>query len=322
MKQARYPEEATSRPHEVNAPTVSVIIPTYNRAHMIGRALHSVLSQEFTDFEVIVVDDASTDDTEAVVRAIGDPRIRYIRERRNGGPNAARNRGMRAARGEFLAFLDSDDEWLPGKLEKQLARFAELPDSVGAVYTGVETIDDDGTVSHFVPEHRGRIHSSLLARNVLHGASQSIMIRRSVAQEAGEFDVRYPAIGDYDYWLRVSACCEIEAVPDVLARYHNVGSSNRVSRSIRNNLLGREIFFQKHRADMERAGVAHLFLEESARRRLKAAFWEPKEARKLLRAALQANPGSRSARALLARSYIPRSVFQIWAKGRKVFARR
>lgn len=322
MKQARYPEEATSRPHEVNAPTVSVIIPTYNRAHMIGRALHSVLSQEFTDFEVIVVDDASTDDTEAVVRAIGDPRIRYIRERRNGGPNAARNRGMRAARGEFLAFLDSDDEWLPGKLEKQLARFAELPDSVGAVYTGVETIDDDGTVSHFVPEHRGRIHSSLLARNVLHGASQSIMIRRSVAQEAGEFDVRYPAIGDYDYWLRVSACCEIEAVPDVLARYHNVGSSNRVSRSIRNNLLGREILFQKHRADMERAGVAHLFLEESARRRLKAAFWEPKEARKLLRAALQANPGSRSARALLARSYIPRSVFQIWAKGRKVFARR
>ena len=184
MNQPRVVNRTASRPRDRTAPTVSVIVPTYNREHMIGRALESVLAQEFTDFELIVVDDASTDNTEAVVRASGDSRIRYIREPANGGPNAARNRGMREARGEFLAFLDSDDEWLPGKLGRQVARFSELPDRVGAVYTGVETIDDDGSVSHFVPELRGRLHSKLLARNVLHGASQSIMIRRSVAREA------------------------------------------------------------------------------------------------------------------------------------------
>src|SRR5690606_9527977 len=240
------------------------------------------------------------DDTAAVVDAIGDARIRYLREPRNGGPNAARNRGIREARGQFIAFLDSDDEWLPGKLEAQLARFRELPETVGAVYTGVETISEDGTVSHFRPQLRGDLHATMLARNVLHGASQSIMIRRSVVQRAGEFDVRYPAIGDYDYWVRVSACCEIDLVESPLVRYHNAETANRVSRSIENNLRGREIFYEKHGSEMQRRGVAHMFLEESARRHLKLHYWRPQRARELLRQALVFSPRSVSLRTLLA----------------------
>ena len=120
-------------------PIVSVVIPTFNRAHLIMRALQSVLTQTFTAWETIVVDDGSTDDTETVVLSLGDSRIRYCRQPENRGPAAARNRGMREAKGEFIAFLDSDDEWFPDKLELQVARFRELPETVGLIYTGAQT---------------------------------------------------------------------------------------------------------------------------------------------------------------------------------------
>lgn len=312
MSDVRSSAVSTVAPRVAPSPRVSVVLPTYNRAHVMGRALRSVLTQDFSDFEVLVVDDASTDDTESVIHSFGDSRVRYLREPRNGGPNAARNRGLREARGEFVAFLDSDDEWLPGKLTRQLARFDELPESVGAVYTGVETVTSSGESWQFVPELRGHLHASLLANNELHGASQSIMIRRSVVQQVGEFDVRYPAIGDYDYWVRVSACCDIDVVPETLARYHNAESASRVSLSVTNNLRGRDIFYEKHREDMERFGVAHRFLEESAHRHLKRAHWEPARARELLRSALAANPSSLRARALMAKAAIPTPLFRIW----------
>src|SRR4030042_5052103 len=101
-------------------PTVSIIIPTYNRAHLVMRAINSVLDQSFQDFEIIIVDDASRDNTEKMVSGIRDKRIFYIRHEKNRGGSAARNTGIKQARGEYIAFLDSDDEWLPEKLEKQL----------------------------------------------------------------------------------------------------------------------------------------------------------------------------------------------------------
>lgn len=100
-------------------PTVSVVIPTYNRAHLVGRAIQSVLNQTYQDFEIIVVDDGSTDNTEEVVKSFNDPRIRYIRHDQNRGGSAARNTGIKMARGEYIAFQDSDDEWLPEKLESR-----------------------------------------------------------------------------------------------------------------------------------------------------------------------------------------------------------
>ena len=112
-------------------PKVSVIIPTYNRAHLVGRAIRSVLNQTYQDFEIIVVDDGSTDNTEEVVKSFNDPRIRYIRHEKNRGGSAACNTGIRAARGEYIAFQDSDDEWLPEKLEKQMQVFENTPTGVG-----------------------------------------------------------------------------------------------------------------------------------------------------------------------------------------------
>ena len=107
---------------------VSVIITTYNRAHLVGKAIKSVLNQTFQDFELIVVDDGSTDNTEEVINSFNDTRIRYIRHKINKGGNAARNTGLRNSKGEYIAFLDSDDEWLPEKLERQLEVFKKSQD--------------------------------------------------------------------------------------------------------------------------------------------------------------------------------------------------
>ncbi|RLF83553.1 glycosyl transferase, partial [Thermococci archaeon] len=107
----------------MSRPTVSVIIPTYNRANLLKRAIASVLNQTFTDFELIVVDDASPDNTPEVVRSINDGRIRYVRLKKNSGGPVARNTGIRKARGRFIALLDDDDEWLPNRLELQIKKF-------------------------------------------------------------------------------------------------------------------------------------------------------------------------------------------------------
>src|SRR5712692_10027197 len=109
-------------------PRVTVVIPTYNRAPLLGRALASVRRQTLTDFEVVVVDDASADDSESVAESFGDPRIRFVRLADRGGAGRARNEGIRLARGELIAFLDSDDEWLAPKLERQVARWRESKD--------------------------------------------------------------------------------------------------------------------------------------------------------------------------------------------------
>jgi glycosyltransferase involved in cell wall biosynthesis len=122
-------------------PTVSVIIPTYNRAHLIGRAIQSVLKQTYQDFEVIVVDDGSIDNTEEVVKKIQENRVYYYKHDKNKGGSAARNTGISLAKGEYIAFQDSDDEWLPEKLEKQIGVFNNQTKNVGVVYTGFYRIE-------------------------------------------------------------------------------------------------------------------------------------------------------------------------------------
>ena len=151
-------------------PKVSVIIPTYNRAHLVGRAIRSVLNQTYQDFEIIVVDDGSTDNTEEVVKSFNDPRIRYIRHEENKGAAAARNTGIKAAKGKFIAFQDSDDEWLPKKLEKQMEAFDNASPKVGVVYTGFWSIE--GNVKRYslnkeIVHKEGDIHSQILQGNFI-----------------------------------------------------------------------------------------------------------------------------------------------------------
>ena len=127
-----------------NSPKVSIILPTYNRAHIIEKAIQSVLNQTYQDFEIIIIDDGSKDDTKKIIRGFQekDNRIKYIRFEENKGAAAARNAGIKMSKGEYITFQDSDDEWLPEKLEKQMKIIETSSENI-VVYCGFWRIDGD-----------------------------------------------------------------------------------------------------------------------------------------------------------------------------------
>lgn len=193
----------------VDPPSVSVIIPTYNRAWCLREAVDSVLAQEFQDFEVIVVDDGSGDETPSLLREYGDA-IRVLRQP-NRGVSAARNAGILAARGELIAFLDSDDIWLKGKLASQVEFFSRHP---GALICQTEEFwVKDGRRVNPGKRHRkqaGMIFESSLQLCLV--SPSAVMLRRSLLDRVGMFDERLPACEDYDLWLRVSCRFPVELI--------------------------------------------------------------------------------------------------------------
>jgi glycosyltransferase involved in cell wall biosynthesis len=179
---------------------ISVIIPTFNRARFLKQALHSLLAQQRVDMEVIVVDDGSTDDTAAIVASCGVA-VRYIHQV-NAGVSAARNRGIRAAAGEWLAFLDSDDFWLPHKLEAQLDFFRRHPEL--RICQTEELWMRNGLRMNPRKYHQkpsGYCFPSLLERCLI--SPSAVMIHRGLLNEVGLFDENLPACEDYDLWLRI-----------------------------------------------------------------------------------------------------------------------
>jgi len=193
-------------------PLISVIIPTYNRARFVGQAIDSVLRQDFPDFEIIVVDDGSTDNTRQVLTGYGD-RIVCIHQQ-NAGVSAARNAGIAAAAGDWLAFLDSDDEWLPGYLSVQAARIAQYPDAAAhmtntcSVAAGGERtgfFQEIGFAAEFRGERFLRMHRPLAAivrySISIFGAA---LVRRSAMQRAGLFDTRLSIAEDLDLMARIA----------------------------------------------------------------------------------------------------------------------
>ena len=198
---------------------ISVIIPTYNRAHLIGRTIKSILNQTFQDFEIIVVDDGSVDDTEEVVRSFDDPRIKYLKHQKNLGASTARNTGIKNSRGEYIAFLDSDDEWLPEKLKKQINIFQRAPDKVGLVYSWAEMIDEKGELFrklNFVV--KGRVLQNILRGNFI--PSSTVVVKKKCFDEVGLFDESFASCQDREMWTRIATKYEMEVVPEYLARMY------------------------------------------------------------------------------------------------------
>ncbi len=183
--------------------SVSVVIPTYNRANMLREALESVLRQSFQPTEVLVVDDGSTDLTKEVVASFGNKRIRYL-SFSNSGVSSARNKGWRSALGDWVAFLDSDDLWLPQKLQRQIQAVDSRAD-VPLCYTDEIWIRHNRRVNpckHHA-KHSGWIFQHCLARCII--SPSSALIRRDVLEEMGGFDESMPACEDYDLWLRLTS---------------------------------------------------------------------------------------------------------------------
>lgn len=199
----------------MTTPMVSVVLPTRNRSAMVGRAVSSVLDQTADDLELIVVDDGSTDDTEAVVGAIDDPRLSYVRLDRHRGAAVARNTGLRRARGQFLAFQDSDDEWLPNKLELQLELLRQHSPEVGAV-GGRYAVVDAGSMSAQISAPRlesGRDYEPELLEGPC-CITPVWLIKRKLVFELGLFDERMPCLEDWDLMLRLSQRTGMRAVAE------------------------------------------------------------------------------------------------------------
>lgn len=195
--------------HEAGTPTVSVVLPTYNRARTLPRAIRSVLQQSFRDLELLVIDDGSSDSTDAVVASLSDPRLRFIRRERNGGVAAARNTGVALARGEFIAFVDSDDEWLLDKLDKQVAvlRLSEHDPDTGLALCGL--LAWDGRQVSYLP-HRARtgartpdIRSEILRNN--YALTSAWCVRRRHFEQVGPFDESLPPLEDWEWLIRYTS---------------------------------------------------------------------------------------------------------------------
>lgn len=205
-------------------PRVSVIIPAYNAAATLERAVASVLAQTCRPLEVLVVDDGSTDATPQVVARLGDA-VRAIRQP-NQGVSVARNEALRRARGDLIAFLDADDEWLPAKLENQVDFLAANP-AVDLVYTQVYCVDGQGRDRGTRPLERGLdTYAHLFFANRI--PTSTVLVRRTALERAGEFDPALKITQDYDLWLRIAARGAYSGLREPLARYwmHGTGLSS------------------------------------------------------------------------------------------------
>jgi glycosyltransferase involved in cell wall biosynthesis len=194
--------------------SVSVIIPTYNRAMKAARAVASVLYQTFTDYDIIVVDDGSEDGTEGVMRQFGN-RIRYIALPSNQGVSAARNRGIRESNAPWIAFLDSDDYWLARKLAAQMAFFRDRPEAV--ICQTEEIWIRNGRYAN--PKKRHQKPSDDIFESSLRlclVSPSAVMMRRSLLEEVGGFDEDLPVCEDYDLWLRIACRYPVHLIGDRL----------------------------------------------------------------------------------------------------------
>jgi glycosyltransferase involved in cell wall biosynthesis len=200
-------------------PQVSVIIPTYNRAHLLSRAIKSVLNQTFQGFEIIIVDDASTDDTDKLVASFHDSRIRYIRHEKKYGGGAARNSAIKQAQGDYIAFLDSDDEWLPEKLEKQMKFFENAPTTLGLVSTGALDIRENIPYQKYIPMFRGNLAQRILIDNCV-GINGIVLVRKECFSKAGLFDENLRVSEDWDLWIRIAQHYDVDFTPEILLRYY------------------------------------------------------------------------------------------------------
>lgn len=232
-------------------PTVSIVIPTLNRAHLIGRAIKSVLAQTYQDIEIIVVDDGSIDETERVIQECGNERIKYIKHKKTKGPGAARNAGIEASSGYYIAFLDSDDEWMPTKIEAQIRLFKNRNKKIGLVYTGVEIIDQNKkiVIEKVLCKYKGFVFDKILSTNFIVGSS-TIMIKRRVLDKAGQFDEYLPSCEDWDLWIRVARYYEFDFVPDLLVKHFS--HFQRISSNFDTVLLGLERFSKKYEIEIDR----------------------------------------------------------------------
>jgi glycosyltransferase involved in cell wall biosynthesis len=236
--------------------SIDVVIPAYNAKAFIENALRSAVTQTYRPQRIIVVDDGSKDGTPDIVRAFASrtPQVRIeCVEQPNAGPSAARNKGLRMVEADFVALLDADDEWLPTKLEKQLAIYQGASgDEFGLVYCDYGLMNSAGArIPNFGFQlnrrMRGRVWKQLRFANQIAGSASAVLLRTQALREVGLFDETLVCAEDWDLWLRIAERYAIDFVDEelVLLRQHTQNSQNNESRMLGGELLFADKLFRK-----------------------------------------------------------------------------
>lgn len=232
---------------EARRPFFSVVIPTHRRNNLLLQALASVASQTFDDYEVVVVDDDNNPDTRALIQALADERISYFPNERSSGGSGARNWGLAKARGDWVAFLDDDDTWVPTKLEKVHKLITESTISnLGLVYSGNEKYDFERgvVVSRKMPRDRGMILPRLLYENCIGGMSV-VVAKRELLLAVGGFDERFPAMQDMELFVRLGEHHSFDFIDEALVKVR-WSNRERITVDPQKKLLGARLFAEKY----------------------------------------------------------------------------
>ncbi|MDA0655560.1 MAG: glycosyltransferase family A protein [Proteobacteria bacterium] len=221
--------------------TITVIIPTLDRPEKLARAITSVLDQKYPNLDIIVVDDGSTENIAAVVSRFSDQGVRLLRHDSSKGACAARNTGWRATDSMFIAFLDSDDVWLPDKLNRQMAIFDAAGPNLGMVYTSFSIIGDDIPILECDPDEND--FARLAVSNMI-GTLSTVVVRRNLLEEVGGLDEKLQSCQDWDLWMRLSQITQITGIGEVLVSVDVEGK--RISSNRQASILGHRMFAAKH----------------------------------------------------------------------------
>lgn len=224
-------------------PLISIIIPTYNRAELLELTISSVLKQTFDDYEIIVVDDGSTDNTEEKIIKVNCDKIIYLKMKHSGIQAVARNFGLKVAKGEYIAFIDSDDIWFPQKLEKQIEYFIKNPEYKMICSNAYILRNNVETNEFYIKEKFNDISIFLLLKhNII--INSSVLIKREIINQLGYLceSLKLKSLEDYDYWLKVASVCKIGFINEALLYYRI--HENNISKNIYQTLYGLSICYK------------------------------------------------------------------------------
>ena len=226
---------------------VSVIIPTHNRAEFLRTAIDSVQKQTFSDFEIIVCDDRSDDHTQEVVKSFKDNRIKYVINESKRGPSATRNTAILASEGEYIAFLDDDDEWLPEKLKRQVNLLNRSSLNICGVYSNRMMINkSNGKILSINPgtvKVRGNLLYQLMIKSPIH--TSTVIIRKSCLEQIGLFDETMSYMEDRDLWIRLSMKWDFEYIATPLTKAY-VHGYEQLCRNLEGQTVGREKLLERY----------------------------------------------------------------------------
>lgn len=307
-------------------PIVSVIIPTFNYGKFIGEALKSVFEQTLQDFEIIVVDDGSTDNTKEIVQSYGS-KVRYFHQAQQ-GPAAARNKGIRESRGEFVAFLDADDVWLPTKLEKQVNLFRRNS-KLGMVLTDNFLFDESGIYRDYVNKKGYLLEGDVVANILINSGvvTPTVMVRREVFDRVGLFEENLYIAEDDNMWIRIAVEYDVDIVDESLAKIRDhrgrtMRVSDRLIESVEKNI---ELLLGKYGPR-----VASRIKPLAARKYNQIYFSQGygqfekgnyRQARVLFKKALKANPGDKKTMIYIFATHIPAWTHSILRRIKRIVSR-